>query len=88
MVETALSASETKWSRSGNMRRGAALAEAALLEKTMSAAQILPDEELRKPQYRRLAAYGHMGRIDLDPMPRWECTDRADAIRRDAESMA
>ncbi len=51
-------------------------------------AAIIRDLELRKPQYRKLAAYGHMGRIDLDPMPRWECTDRADAVRRDAESMA
>lgn len=51
-------------------------------------AAIIRDLDLRKPHYRRLAAYGHMGRIDLDPMPRWEYTDRADSIRRDAESMA
>ena len=38
---------------------------------------IIRDLELRKPQYRRLAAYGHMGRIDLDPLPLWERTDRA-----------
>jgi hypothetical protein len=29
-----------------------------------------------------------MGRIDLDPMPKWELADRADAMRADAESMA
>lgn len=51
-------------------------------------AAVIRDLELRKPQYKRLAAYGHMGRIDLDPMPRWERTDRADDIRRDAEKMA
>jgi len=51
-------------------------------------AAIIRDLDLRKPNYRKLAAYGHMGRIDLEPMPRWECTDRADALRRDAESMA
>ena len=35
--------------------------------------------ELQKPQYRRLAAYGHMGRTDLNV--RWEDTDKADALR-------
>ena len=51
-------------------------------------AAIIRDLDLRKPQYRRIAAYGHMGRIDLSPMPRWEATDRADAMRKDAEDMA
>jgi len=40
-------------------------------------AAIIRDLDLRKPQYKRLAAYGHMGRIDLDPLPGWEKTDRA-----------
>lgn len=44
-------------------------------------AAILRDLELRKPQYKRIAAYGHMGRIDLDPMPAWERTDRAETLR-------
>ncbi len=44
-------------------------------------AAIIRDLELRKPQYRRLAAYGHMGRIDLDPLPAWERIDRVDALR-------
>jgi S-adenosylmethionine synthetase len=44
-------------------------------------AAIIRDLDLRKPQYRRLAAYGHMGRIDLDPMPFWEKTDRAEALK-------
>jgi len=39
-------------------------------------AAIIRDLDLRKPQYKRLAAYGHMGRIDLDPLPGWEKTDR------------
>ncbi len=43
-------------------------------------AAIIRDLELRKPQYRRLAAYGHMGRIDLDPLPAWERTDKAEIL--------
>ncbi|MBN1333153.1 MAG: methionine adenosyltransferase [Synergistales bacterium] len=49
-------------------------------------AAIIRDLELRKPQYRRIAAYGHMGRIDLDPMPAWERTDRAQILRKEAEN--
>ena len=44
-------------------------------------AAIIRDLDLRRPQYRRLAAYGHMGRIDLAPLPAWERTDRAEALR-------
>ena len=40
---------------------------------------IIRDLELRKPIYRRLAAYGHMGREDLDVA--WERTDRVDALK-------
>ncbi|MBE6859717.1 MAG: methionine adenosyltransferase [Ruminococcus sp.] len=36
--------------------------------------------DLRKPQYRQLAAYGHMGREDLNVA--WEKTDRVDAIKK------
>ena len=43
-------------------------------------AAIIRDLDLKKPQYRRLAAYGHMGRTDLDPLPAWERTDRAEAL--------
>ena len=43
-------------------------------------AAIIRDLELRKPQYRRLAAYGHMGRIDLEPLPAWERTDKAEIL--------
>ena len=51
-------------------------------------AAILRDLELRRPQYRRLAAYGHMGRRDLSPLPAWERTDRAEALRKAAQSRA
>lgn len=50
-------------------------------------AAIIRDLDLRKPQYRRLAAYGHMGRIDLDPIPAWEKTDRAEALAREAKNL-
>ena len=40
---------------------------------------IIRDLDLRKPIYRKLAAYGHMGREDLGV--RWEDTDRAEALR-------
>jgi S-adenosylmethionine synthetase len=51
-------------------------------------AAIIRDLELRKPQYRRIAAYGHIGRIDLSPAPRWEDTDRAETLKKDAERLA
>ncbi|HDQ92917.1 MAG TPA: methionine adenosyltransferase [Synergistetes bacterium] len=47
-------------------------------------AAIIRDLDLRKPQYRRLAAYGHMGRIDLDPLPAWERTDRTEILSKAA----
>ena len=43
-------------------------------------AAIIRDLGLRKPIYRRLAAYGHMGREDLGVL--WESTGRADALRK------
>ena len=42
-------------------------------------AAIIRDLDLRKPIYRPLAAYGHMGREDLGV--KWENTDRADALK-------
>ena len=51
-------------------------------------AAIIRDLELRKPQYKRLAAYGHMGRIDLDPMPAWERTDKAETLKNAAKRFA
>mgnify|MGYP001173741705 FL=1 len=43
-------------------------------------AAIIRDLDLRKPQYRRVAAYGHMGRIDLAPLPAWEKLDRVESL--------
>ena len=40
---------------------------------------IIRDLELRRPIYRQLAAYGHMGREDLGV--KWEQTDRAEALK-------
>ena len=40
---------------------------------------IIRDLDLRRPIYRKLAAYGHMGRTDLDVA--WEKTDRIDALK-------
>ena len=42
-------------------------------------ASIIKNLELRKPIYRQLAAYGHMGREDLGV--RWENTDKVDALK-------
>lgn len=42
-------------------------------------AAIIKMLDLRKPQYRKLAAYGHMGREDLGVA--WEKTDKAEAIK-------
>ena len=41
---------------------------------------IIRDLDLRKPIYRRLAAYGHMGREDLGVA--WEKTDRTEALKK------
>ncbi len=43
---------------------------------------IIRDLDLRRPIYRQLAAYGHMGREDLGV--KWEDTSRAGALRRAA----
>ena len=44
---------------------------------------IIRDLELKKPQYKALAAYGHMGREDLNVA--WERTDRVEALRAAVE---
>ena len=41
---------------------------------------IIETLELRRPIYSQLAAYGHVGREDLDV--KWEKTDKAEAIRK------
>lgn len=45
-------------------------------------AAIIDNLQLRRPQYHDLAAYGHMGREDLDVV--WEKTDMVDALRAEA----
>jgi S-adenosylmethionine synthetase len=50
-------------------------------------AAIIRDLDLRKAQYRKLASYGHMGRIDIDPIPAWERIDRAETLRKTAKNL-
>ena len=45
----------------------------------LTPAAIIRDLDLRKPIYRQLATYGHMGREDLGV--KWENTDRVDALK-------
>ena len=51
----------------------------------LTPAAIIRDLDLRKPIYRKLAAYGHMGREDLGV--RWEDTDRAEALKAAVSSL-
>ncbi len=46
---------------------------------------IIRDLGLQKPIYRQLAAYGHLGREDLDVA--WEKTDKADALKAAVEKL-
>ena len=48
----------------------------------MRPAAIIRHLDLRKPQFRKVAAYGHFGRDDLDVA--WEKTDMADILRKEA----
>ncbi len=43
-------------------------------------AAIIRDLDLRRPIYRQVAAYGHMGRTDID-VP-WEKTDKVEEIKK------
>jgi len=52
----------------------------------MRPAAIIRDLNLRRPIYKQVARYGHFGRIDLD-VP-WERTDKADALRAAAATLA
>ncbi len=45
-------------------------------------AAIIRDLNLRRPIYKKTAAYGHFGRVDKDFT--WERTDKAEALRREA----
>ncbi len=49
-------------------------------------AAIVRDLDLRRPIYRKTAAYGHFGRSDSDFT--WESTSQADALRSAAEGLA
>jgi S-adenosylmethionine synthetase len=40
--------------------------------------------DLRRPIYKKTAAYGHFGRNDKDF--RWEATDKADSLRKAAQA--
>ena len=55
------------------------LAEAVDKVFDLRPAAIINTLELRKPQYRQLAAYGHMGREDLGVA--WERTDRTEDLK-------
>lgn len=46
---------------------------------------IIRDLDLRRPIYRKTAAYGHFGREDI--VAPWESTDRADALRQAAMAL-
>ena len=46
---------------------------------------IIRDLDLRKPIYRQLAAYGHMGREELGV--KWESTERAEALKAAVAAM-
>jgi S-adenosylmethionine synthetase len=48
----------------------------------LSPGAIIRELNLRRPIYRQIAAYGHMGRTDVD-VP-WEKTDKAALLRKDA----
>ena len=54
------------------------LAEAVEKVFDLKPAAIIKDLDLRRPQYRQLAAYGHMGREDLGVA--WEKTDRVEKL--------
>ena len=47
---------------------------------------IIDTLELRKPIYKQLAAYGHMGRTDLN-IP-WEKTDRTNLLSKELNNLS
>jgi len=49
----------------------------------IGAGAIIRDLNLRRPIYRKTAAYGHFGRTDIDAP--WENTDKADELREAAD---
>lgn len=59
------------------------LAELVVKHFDFRPAAIIRDFDLRRPIYRQVASYGHFGRLDLD-LP-WEKTDKAEALKKDAQ---
>ena len=55
------------------------LAEIVRKHFDMRPAAMIEQLNLRKPVYQQVAAYGHMGRPDLDLT--WERTDRAEELK-------
>ena len=49
---------------------------------SLSPAEIIKALDLRRPIYKQTAAYGHMGRTDID-LP-WERTDKASSLKEQA----
>ncbi len=61
------------------------LAEAVKKVFDLRPTAIIKELDLRRPIYRQLAAYGHMGREDLGVT--WEQTNRTEALREAVENM-
>ncbi len=61
------------------------LAEAVKKVFDLRPSAIISSLDLRKPIYRQTAAYGHMGREDLE-LP-WERTDKTEAIKEAVASL-
>ena len=61
-----------------------ALAEAVQKVFDLRPTAIIKELDLRRPIYRKLAAYGHMGREDLGAT--WEQTNRTEALREAVEN--
>ena len=56
------------------------IAKAVIKEFDLRPSAIIKALDLRKPQYEQLAAYGHMGREDLNVA--WEKTDRVADLKK------
>jgi len=56
------------------------IAEAVVKEFDLRPSAIIKTLDLRKPQYKQVAAYGHMGREDLNVA--WEKTDKAELLKK------
>lgn len=56
------------------------IAEAVTKEFDLRPSAIIKALDLRKPQYKAVAAYGHMGREDLNVA--WEKTDKAEVLKK------